>query len=162
LHFLDDFDIPSDIKVDYGIFYGDTSDEESNKIWCLTLGGGKENFYISFDDYLTAIFINNEEFMLIDDIAKKSISADDTYDNIVYEGSLRDKTHKEIFQIICEFIKILNNTKSISFSQESISHLELEYPKYNYVVNLFKNDSINYQVILGNITFNITSVNVQK
>ncbi|SYX81805.1 conserved protein of unknown function [Paenibacillus alvei] len=41
-----------------------------------------------------------EEFMFIDDEAKENIVSSHTYGNVVYEGNLRDKSHKEILELM--------------------------------------------------------------
>lgn len=76
-------------------------------IKCIFFNGNLESFNISFYGHQTSIFITdetpmpnrkftfNEVFMFIDDYAKENIVSSDTYGNVVYEGTLRDKNHKD-------------------------------------------------------------------
>ena len=110
-----------------------------------------ENFHISFYAHQTSIFITdetakpsrsytfNEEFMFIDDISKKKYTSSDTFHNVVYEGSLRTKTHKEILELFCEFILLLVGATSIRVEETQVSQEGWQYPKCKYVVKI-KND----------------------
>lgn len=136
-----------------------------DKITFVCFDGKRENFYIRFYGYLTAIFISdeeltphrkytfNEEFMFIDDDAKEHIVSSDTHGNVVYEGSLRDKSHKEILALFCDFVKILIGAINIKIEETMISQEGWQYPKCKYVVNLAKNDEIHQKIEIENIIF---------
>ena len=124
--------------------------KENDKISCIFFDGDSEQFFISFYQHQTSICITdspfrerkwtfNEEFMFIDDAAKTNTVSSDTYGNIVYEGSLRAKTHKEILELFCEFILLLVGATSIRVEETQVSQEGWQYPKCKYVVKI-KND----------------------
>ena len=118
----------------------------------LTLDGDKENFTVSFYEHQTSIYIANEdsetprddrfneEFMFINNHAKKNITSSYTFHNVVYEGALRNKTHKEILELINEFINILAGAKGIKVEETFVSQEGFQYPKNDYVIRI-KNES---------------------
>ena len=119
----------------------------------VSFDGKKEGFYIRFYKHLTAIFIHNQEFMFIDDDAKKHHTSSETYGNIVYEGTLRDKTHKEILAIIMDFVKILIGTKKILIKETQISQEGFQYPKCRYDINIYNESGIEEEIKFKNIVF---------
>ena len=113
-----------DVKV--GLFSEDDKvilQDSKDNIKYICFDGNEKKFFISFYGHQTSIYVSdenqsseqkftfNEEFMFIDDKAKTNIVSSDTYRNIVYEGILRYKTHKEILEILADFIVLLNGTK---------------------------------------------------
>lgn len=135
------------------------------KICFVSFDGERENFSISFYGHQTSIFISdqdltpqrnytfNEEFMFIDDNNKQHYTSSDTYKNIVYEGKLKDKEHKEILTMFCEFIVMLNGAKSISVQEEVVSDKGFEYPKCNYIVKIYNESGIEESKSYENILF---------
>lgn len=137
----------------------------SDKIKCVFFDGDMENFFVSFYGTQTSIFISdeslfperkytfNEEIMFIDDKVKMNITSSHTYGNIVYEGGLRDKTHKEILEIVVDIILILNKTKKIIVKEDVVSEEGWKYPKCNYVVKIFSESEIKNNIKFENILF---------
>jgi len=135
------------------------------KICFVCFDGDKENFCISFYGYQTSIFISdeeltpqrkctfNEEFMFIDDDKKQHYTSSDTYKNVVYEGYLKDMTHKEILELFYEFIILLNGAKSILVEEKVVSQEGFEYPKCNYIVKIDNESNIKKNIKYENITF---------
>lgn len=135
------------------------------KICFVSFDGERENFAISFYGHQTSIFITdedltpqkkytfNEEFMFIDDNSKSYYTSGDTYKNIIYEGNLKNKTHKEILTLLCEFIILLNGAKSISVQEEVVSQVGFEYPKCNYIVRVRNESGIKSNIKYSNILF---------
>ncbi len=145
---------------------GNEINENSNeKIMFVSFDGVKENFYIRFYEHQTSIFISDEEFnssgeftfnlefMFIDDDAKVDYVSSDTHGNIVYEGTLRDKTHKEILELFCTVIKLLNKAESVSVEETFISQEGMQYSKYSYIVKILNDSGIKQNVQLENIKF---------
>lgn len=130
---------------------------DSNKrIKFLNFDGEKESFYIAFHDYLTAIFVLNEEFMFIDDFAKKGIPGCDTYKNVVFEGGLRDKSHSEILNIILRICLILKDAERISITEKIIvPETSDNYPVCDYVVDIFSRKMERQTIHCENITFRV-------
>ena len=64
---------------------------------------------VDFNKHSTVIILERKKIVLIDDIARTALAAADIYENIVYAGKLRDKTHKEILNIIYNIVCILLN-----------------------------------------------------
>jgi len=59
--------------------------EPKKKITHITLDGQKSDFCITIYNHMIAIFILNEEFMFIDDEARKTHTSSDTCGNVVYK-----------------------------------------------------------------------------
>ena len=148
-------------------------DEFSEKsITCITFDGEIEDsrFYIIFFGRNTSIYIDdedkearrkeplkqfftfNEEFIFSDDSDRKNLHHDETYANIVYEGSFKNKSSKEILELFIEFILILNGTTKFEFEETPVLPMG-EYEKNNYVVKLSNNTSEKKQITIDNITF---------
>ena len=73
---------------------------------CVTFDGIKQEFYVSFTKCQTSLFINNNEIMFIDDEEKKFYTSSDVDDCIVCEGTLNDKSHKQILELMFDFINL--------------------------------------------------------
>lgn len=141
------------------------------RIKCVFFDGNIENFSISLYGHQTSIFISdetpmpnrkftfNDEFMFIDDAAKEHIVSSDTQGNVVYEGTLKDRTHKEILFLLCEFVKILNGAKNIKVEETEISQEGWQYPKCKYVVKITNEKGIFQRINIENILFVINEKN---
>lgn len=116
---------------------------------------------VHFCNLSTNIFFADEEIMLIDDNAKSYISPSDAYKNAVYEGNLRDKTHKEILKIIYDIVCILINNinskthktivKEINKPEKGTDFL----PLYDYILDIKNDLNTSYHVQIENILFRI-------
>lgn len=133
--------------------YEEILDYSREKIFDICFDKNNEDFHMMFYGSQTCIFILNEEFMFIDDVEKKNISGSDTYNNIVYEGNLREKTHKEILELMYEFIQLLIGTYKIVIEETVISQEGAEYPKCKYIVELFNDFGVKNKVEFENILF---------
>jgi hypothetical protein len=128
------------------------------KITAVSFDGEIEDFTVIFWGFQTALFILDQEFMFIDDRAKLRIVSSDTYNNVVYEGTLRDKTHEEILNIIFKLFTIVYGTKEITIDGVIISQEGFQYPKCTYNIILYKNNLDNDEIIMfENIKFLITN-----
>jgi hypothetical protein len=141
-----------------------SSDSEENisfdtkePIRYISFDGAEENFYVSFCSNQTAVFILNEEFMFIDDYSKEHHTSSDTYGNVVYEGTLRDKTHKEILELIYELFTILLGAQKILIEETVVSQEGWQYPKCNYIIKLTNDYEIKKEVRFENILFSINA-----
>lgn len=91
--------------------------------------------------------------MFIDDKEKVNYTGSDTYHNVVYEGILRDKTHEEILKLMYKVVIILLGSQKINIGEKFISQEGLEYPKYDYIIELIKEESDTREIKLENILF---------
>lgn len=124
----------------------------------ITFDGIKQEFYISFIKSQTSIFINNYEIMLIDDIEKKFYTSSDVDDCIVYEGKLNDKSHKQILELILDFINLFQGALNIEVLEQEIMDYDYKnYRKKNFIVNI-NNPHVNS----GRYVFNNIIINVQN
>lgn len=99
------------------------------------------------------IFVLNEEIMFFDVKVKESVCSSDTYHNVVYEGTLRDKTHEEILKLIYDVIMIVNGAKKIQIEETVIEQVVIHYPKCRYIVRISKDNKDKQDVQLENIQF---------
>lgn len=137
------------------------------KITFICFDGKRENFYIRFYDDSTSIFISdeertsspkytfNEEFMFLDDDIRQNYTSSDTSGNVVYGGTLKNRTHEELLMLFCEIIVLLNGARSISIEEQFVSQNGFEYPKYNYNVKIYKESSLPQNIKYENISFTI-------
>jgi len=93
--------------------------------------------------------------MFIDDDIKENIRSSDTYHNVVFEGQLRDKTHKEILELFFKFITVLMGATKISIEEIVVSQETFQYPKCTYTVKLTNNSGIKNKIQFENILFSI-------
>lgn len=130
--------------------------DSSEKIGTIVFDGEDENLFINFYGIHTSIFAYNEEFMFIDENSKGIYTSTDVYNNIVYEGILREMSHEEMLRMFSEIILCFADATGVSLTQFVAP--ENKYKKYNYyephmfIVNI-KNNHIGEKV---NVYENIT------
>lgn len=112
-----------------------------------------KDFYFSFLGFQTSLFILDEEFMFIDDDAKENITSSHTYGNVVFEGSLRDKSHKEILELMYQISSMLENVKELEIEERKVSQTGIQYPKCEYKVNLISDVIDKGSIRFSNILF---------
>lgn len=101
------------------------------KIGTVVFDGKDENLFINFYGVHTSIFVHNVEFMFIDEDSKGIYTSSDVYDNVVYEGTLRNMNHEEILQMFAEIILCFIDAADVHIIQSNA--LEGKgYQKYNY------------------------------
>ncbi len=98
----------------------------------ITFDGEKQDFFISFCQCESSIFINDDKIMFIDDNEKKFYTIEDTYENIVYEGSLINLSHEDILKILASIIKLLFGLKKMKVVKKKLSNQNMLYTRYNY------------------------------
>lgn len=145
----------------------EVSENSDEDISFVCFDGERENFYIRFDGGQTLLFISDEmpgpeckftfseEFMFIDDCEKEYIVSDETYGNVVYEGTLRDKTHKEILDLLCNIVILLIGAKKITVNETIVSQTRYHYVKYNYMINITNDTGIKKNIRYDNILFSV-------
>lgn len=84
---------------------------------------------------------------------KKFQSGSETYQNVVYEGTLRDKTHEEILNLVYDVIMIVKGAKEIKIEETVIEQIGIHYPKCEYVVKITKDNTETQDIQLENIHF---------
>ena len=105
----------------------------------IEIGQGEQELCIHFYNNSTSIFIFDEEFTFIDDNSKQYYTISDVFDCIVYEGNLRELSHKQLLNVFYKLIKVLNGTTSIKVSKKIISKQYEYYPRYNYNIKIVNN-----------------------
>lgn len=116
----------------------------------------KENISIMFFGCQTSIFAYDVEIMFIDEDSKGTYTSSDVYNNVVYEGNLREMSHEEMLQMFSEIISCFIDAEEVSMTQSDVP--ENKYKKYNYyephmfMVNV-KNNHITEKIsVYENIT----------
>lgn len=135
----------------YGKRRGGKADKD--RIFGVSIDGKKAEIQILFYDHLIALFVLDEEIMFFDDNAKELQSESETYHNVVYEGTLRDKTHSEILNLIYEVIMIVKGAKKIQIEESVVEQIGIHYPKCEYKVYITKDEKTNRKIQLENIQF---------
>ena len=84
---------------------GDEIEIDSFKeIGTIVFDGNNENLFINFYGIHTSIFAYNVEMMFIDEDSKGTYTSSDVYNNVVYEGNLREISHEEMLRMFSEII----------------------------------------------------------
>jgi len=112
-------------------------------------------FYARFDGIQTSLFFLLNEIMFIDDKAKQHYTAEDIFSSIVYEGTLRDKTHAEMLKMICVIVTLLANAESVevtSTKDETQFCKDGGYPKHVYKLSITNNSHAD-SVRIANMLF---------
>lgn len=118
-----------DIKM-YSEEYKEISFNCAERINVITFDD-EENIVIEFEKSKTSIFVFNEEIMFIDEKAKRySYTTNDIYGNVVYEGKIRDLTHKQMLNMFAEIILCVLEATSITIVDEDITNDEYENAYY--------------------------------
>ena len=132
----------------------------SEKIETIVFDGNAENLFIKFYDIQTSIFVHDTELMFIDEDSKGIYTASDVYNNVVYEGKMREMSHEEILHMFSEIILCFKEATDIHIVQSDIPK-ESRYEKYKYytphmfVVNVENGNADRRSKIFGNITINL-------
>ena len=104
--------------------------DSSEKIGTIVFDGEDENLFINFYGIHTSIFVYDEEIMFIDEDSKGIYTSSDVYNNVVYEGNLREMSHEEMLQMFSEIILCFADAVDVSLTQ--LAAPENKYKKYNY------------------------------
>lgn len=116
----------------------------------------KENISIMFFGCQTSIFAYDVEIMFIDEDSKGTYTSSDVYNNVVYEGNLREMSHEEMLQMFSEIISCFVDAEEVSMTQ--LDAPENKYKKYNYykphmfIVEVKNNHTIERTSVYENIT----------
>ena len=81
--------------------------DSSKEIGTIVFDGNDENLFINFYGIHTSIFAYNVEMMFIDEDSKGTYTSSDVYNNVVYEGNLREMSHEEMLRMFSEIILCL-------------------------------------------------------
>ena len=128
-------------------FYERFSADDNFKIKCLSETGDeisitstkkietiafdeKENISIMFWEYQTSIFAYDIELMFIDEDSKGTYTSSDVYNNVVYEGNLREMSHEQMLQMFSEIILCFIDADDVSMTQLPVP--KNKYKNYNY------------------------------
>ena len=102
----------------------------SEKIGTIVFDGDDENLFINFYGIHTSIFVDDTEIMFIDENSKGTYTSSDVYNNVVYEGNLREMSHEEMLRMFSEIILCFIDAETVTMTQSSVP--ENKYKKYNY------------------------------
>ncbi len=102
----------------------------SEKIETIVFDGYDENLFISFYGIHTSIFVYDEEIMFIDEQSKGTYTSSDVYNNVVFEGELRNMTHKGMLQMFADIIVCFIDATDVTVTQLEVT--EGKYKSYNY------------------------------
>lgn len=91
----------------------------------------KENIFIMFLGCQTSIFVYDTEIMFIDEDSKNTYTSSDVYNNVVYEGNMREMTHEQMLQMFAEIILCLIDATDICVLQSDVPKNK-NYKKYKY------------------------------
>ena len=130
--------------------------DSSKEIGTIVFDGNDENLFINFYGIHTSIFAYNVEMMFIDEDSKGTYTSSDVYNNVVYEGNLRDMSHEEMLKMFSDIILCFYDAEDISIFQLDVP--ENAYKKYNYyephrfIIEVKNSHEIQKESIYENIT----------
>lgn len=134
---------------------GEIEFNSSKKIETIVFDGCDENLFINFYGIHTSIFVYDMEIMFIDENSKGIYTSSDIYNNVVYEGDLREMSHEEMLKMFSEIILCFCDSEDVSISQLDVP--ENKYKKYNYyephrfVIEVKNNHGIQKESVYENI-----------
>lgn len=96
----------------------------------------KRDFFGVFFSYgrKVSILIYDREFVFIDDTMKKFIGCQETDGYAVYQGLLRNKTHKEILEMIKVFIELCIDAEDLRIEEKEISEFDTKNRIYKTAI----------------------------
>lgn len=130
--------------------------DSSEKVGAIVFDGFDENLFINFYGIHTSILVYDIEIMFIDEKSKGIYTLSDVYNNVVYEGNLREMSHEEMLKMFSEIILCFIDAEEVSMTQLDVP--ENKYKKYNYykphmfIVEVKNNDTIKKTRVYENIT----------
>lgn len=89
-----------------------------------------ESLSIMFFGYQTSIFVYDLEIMFIDEDSKGTYTSSDVYNNVVYEGCLREMSHEQMLKMFSEIILCFVDAAGVSMTQQEAA--DSRYKRYNY------------------------------
>ena len=92
--------------------------------------------------------------MFIDENVKNNYTTSDTMYNVVYEGNLRNLTHKEILGLIIEIISYFICANEIYVYKEELIDNSNTYKKYSYRIDVVSDFVERKEGIYNNIVIN--------
>lgn len=134
-----------------------TEDEEeidfsSNKKIETILFDESEKIFITFYGYQTSIYISDIEIMFIDESTINTYTSSDVYNNILFEGKLREMSHKQILQMFCKLISCFFDSQDIVVKEildESIEHKY--FSAYKYFIQVINHNNLHKQYVINNL-----------
>lgn len=129
-------------------FYNKFSKEIWSKIICIAENGDKIDFEsgrkietVAFDEeekiaimflgYQTSIYVNDKELMFIDENSKGTYTISDVYENVVYEGRMREMSHEQMLSMFVKIISCFIEATSLHITQIDVPETS-GYQTYNY------------------------------
>lgn len=94
--------------------------DSSKEIGTIVFDGNDENLFINFYGIHTSIFAYNVEMMFIDEDSKGTYTSSDVYNNVVYEGNLREMSHEEMLRMFSEIILCFIDAETVTMTQSSV------------------------------------------
>lgn len=135
---------------------GDEIEIDSNiKIETIAFDA-KENVSIMFFGYQTSIFAHDVEVMFIDENFRDSYTSSDVYNNVVYEGNLREMSHEQMLNMFWEMVMCFIDATDVSMTR--LDAPVGKYKEHNYyephmfIVNVRNNHITEKVSIYENIT----------
>lgn len=119
----------------------------------------KENIFIMFLGVHTSIFAYDTEIMFIDEKSKNAYTSSDVAYNVVYEGNMREMTHKQMLEMFSEIILCFIDAINVSVIQTDVPENK-NYKQYKYykpqmfTVNVENNHTVKQTKIYENIIIN--------
>ena len=107
-----------------------------------------------FNTGMAGFFVQNEIIMFIDDNMKNTVRGVEGC--IIYEGSLRDKTHNQILNIYLKLFDIVYGTEDIKYKERLVSEKDY-YCIKKYFVDLKNNRKKEEIINIENISFKISN-----
>lgn len=125
----------------------------------ICFDGDKQDLFISFYGNQTSIFVKDEEIMFIDESTKGRYTTSDTFENVIYEGSLRNLTHLEILTLFAEVITCFIGAEEVEVIEKEVpsdkQYVQYEYFKpHVYEINVKNNNLDRKSKVFENITIN--------
>ncbi|KPV58252.1 hypothetical protein QJ48_17370 [Paenibacillus sp. A3] len=125
----------------------------------ICFDGDNQDLFISFYGNQTSIFVKDEELMFIDESTKGTYTTSDTFQNVVYEGTLRNLTHAEMLTLFAEVITCFIGGIEVEIIEKEVpcdkQYKQYDYYKpHSYEINVKNNNLDRKKKTFENITIN--------
>ncbi|MGF9916147.1 hypothetical protein ABEX47_01325 [Paenibacillus ehimensis] len=125
----------------------------------ICFDGDNQDLFISFYGNQTSIFVKDEELMFIDESTKDTYTTSDTFQNVVYEGTLRNLTHAEMLTLFAEVITCFIDAREVEIIENEVPcdkqyKLYDYYKPHSYEINVKNKNLDRRKKVFENITIN--------
>jgi len=125
----------------------------------ICFDGDRQDLFIVFYGNQTSICVKDELLMFIDESTKGTYTTSDTFQNAVYEGTLRNLTHVEMLTLFAEVVTCFIGAIEVELIEKEVpcdkQYKQYDYYKpHSYEINVKNHHLDRKKKVFENITIN--------